>query len=887
MWAIRKRRITFIILALLGFISTQAVPGISAQRQDVMPDRALGKTFQISQAGNASQLAQEGLQLYQAGQIESALERWQKAAEIYEQMGDRSQATEIMLSKAAAEQALGYYPQSYKTIVRAMGLDKAAEKRLTLEIDEVSNVLEKDPENKDARGELRGAIAEMTAGTAGVNKARGLRLLGEYFQQTGKLEVSSLVLQDSIRVSGENGEASAALVSLGNTARAIGQKEQAQKNPLEEASLLVMLEEDEPGILKRELNKTLVEAFLIPYEEALASYKQAASLSQSQTRKIQAQLNHLDLLVDVKVGLSRSIASAGETDERVERVRNKLLPQLHAEIDKEVESLLPDIPFQLDSLPASRKTVYSRIKLAQSLKALERETATRAQLLATAATEAEDLGDLQAQSYALGNLGTLYEEKKRWDEAERVTSSALSIASTSAAPEIAYQWQWQLGRILVNKEDREGAIAAYDAAFNTLKSLRKDLAASDRNIKFSFQDSIEPLYRQYVSLLLRSQADQNDLEKARQVLEQLQIAELDDFFGDPCSEVDREVEIDKIDDPAAIIYPIILEDRLEVILKLPLQNLRHYTTRISTEEVEAIVDELRSQINAPPIQPRSPDYLSAAQQLYNWLISPANLDSSEVQTLVFVLDGPLRQIPMAVLHDGEKHLIEKYNLALTLGLKLTAAEPFQQRKIKVLAAGMTKSFPELGFRNDIPAVEDELNRIEETFQPNVEVLAQEEFTQMKLQEQLQRSKFNLVHLATHGKFSSNEEDTFILTGDAELENARINIDQLQKLLEVKGPSRAIELLVLSACNTASGDDRAVLGLAGVAVRAGARSTIATLWAANDPATAELMGNQFYPILKTSGSKAQALRDSQLALLNDPQYNHPYYWAPFILVGNWL
>jgi CHAT domain-containing protein len=169
----------------------------------------------------------------------------------------------------------------------------------------------------------------------------------------------------------------------------------------------------------------------------------------------------------------------------------------------------------------------------------------------------------------------------------------------------------------------------------------------------------------------------------------------------------------------------------------------------------------------------------------------------------------------------------------------------------------------------------------------VEVLAQEEFTQMKLIEQLQRSKFNLVHLATHGRFSSNEDDTFILTGDEEPENARMNINQLQKLLEVKGPSRAIELLVLSACNTAAGDAKAVLGLAGVAVRAGARSTIATLWGANDLATAELMGNQFYPRLKTPGSKAQALRDSQLALLNDPQYNHPYYWAPFILVGNWL
>ena len=280
--------------------------------------------------------------------------------------------------------------------------------------------------------------------------------------------------------------------------------------------------------------------------------------------------------------------------------------------------------------------------------------------------------------------------------------------------------------------------------------------------------------------------------------------------------------------------------------------------------------------------------MSAAQQLYDWLIGPANLESSEVPTLVFVLDGPLRNIPMAVLHDGQKYLIEKYNLALTLGLKLTAAEPFQPGKIKVLAAGVTKSFPELGFPNELPAVKYELDRIKKKFQPNVEVLEQEEFTQMKLQEQLQRSKFNLVHLATHGRFSSNEDNTFILTGDKPGQE-RLNIDQLQNLLKVKGQSPAIELLVLSACNTAEGDARAVLGLAGVAVRAGARSTIATLWGANDQATAELMGNEFYPRLaaETPISKAQALRDSQLALLDNPQYNHPYYWAPFVLVGNWL
>jgi len=169
-----KRRITLIILALLGFISTQALPAISAQRENIMPDRPLEKTFQISQTSDALQLAQEGRELYEAGQIESAIESWQEAAEIYDRMGDRDRKTEILLNKAAAEQALGHYPQSYKTIVQALGLDNALEKRLELEIDEIGKVLEKAPENQEAQRELRGAIAQMTARCAmrSANSAR-------------------------------------------------------------------------------------------------------------------------------------------------------------------------------------------------------------------------------------------------------------------------------------------------------------------------------------------------------------------------------------------------------------------------------------------------------------------------------------------------------------------------------------------------------------------------------------------------------------------------------------------------------------------------------------------------------------------------------------------
>ena len=142
----------------------------------------------------------------------------------------------------------------------------------------------------------------------------------------------------------------------------------------------------------------------------------------------------------------------------------------------------------------------------------------------------------------------------------------------------------------------------------------------------------------------------------------------------------------------------------------------------------------------------------------------------------------------------------------------------------------------------------------------------------------------MVHLATHGKFSSTTEETFILTWDGQLD-AR----GLERLLAARDVNRLspIELLILSACQTASGDRRAALGLAGVAVRSGARSTIASLWRVNDRSTAQLMVALYRSLAQPGTSKAQALRNAQLTLLENPQTEHPFFWGAFVLSGNWL
>jgi CHAT domain-containing protein len=246
---------------------------------------------------------------------------------------------------------------------------------------------------------------------------------------------------------------------------------------------------------------------------------------------------------------------------------------------------------------------------------------------------------------------------------------------------------------------------------------------------------------------------------------------------------------------------------------------------------------------------------------------------------VFVLDGALRNVPMAALYDGQHYLIEKFSVALTPGLQLLNPRPLEQKKLQVLTAGLTEARNGL---TALPNVKNEVSQIQ-SYAPGV-VLLDQTFTAQQLQKEIGLLSFPIVHLATHGEFSSDPNKTFIAAWDQ-----KIKVNQLDQLLRTREKSQidAIELLVLSACETATGDKRAALGLAGVAIRAGARSTIASLWSLDDESSAVLMGQLYRELAQTKGNKANALRNAQLSLLQNPQYRQPRYWAPYVLIGNWL
>jgi CHAT domain-containing protein len=871
---------TSLCLAAIGFFLGTAVLPVAAQHapsphgQQIIPHLA-------NNVKSASTLLEQGRSLYEAGRFAEAAAVWQQAAKESENKGNRlNQALSLSLM-SNAYQELGQWEPAQKAIAQSLellaGLEKNREKTQIL------------AQTLNARGSLLLAVgqpeialeswhlAAKTYAEAGdetgalgseINQAQALQALGLYRRAKTTLERVSEKLQaqpdSTVKATG--------LRSLGIALQVVGDLRRSQE--VLEQSLAVAQQLNSPANISAALfSLGNSRRALEKREEALVLYQKAAETASSPLVKLEAQLNALSLLVEMK--------KWADADARV-----------------------PQIQSNLANLSPSRESVYAQVNLAESLMAMASGELARggevsasfreiAAGLAKAAQQAKMLRDPRAESYALGTLGKLYKQGQQWEDARNLTERALQIAGGINAGDIAARLQAQQGEILKQLGDIAGAIAAYSEAVNTLQLLRSDLVAINPDVQFSFRESVEPVYRELVSLLLDTrssearllkaepggiaQVSQKNLKQAREVIEALQLAELDNFFREACLDA-KPQKIDDIDSKAAVIYPIILRDRLEVILSLPGQPLRHYTTRLPEKDVEKTLEELLQSLN--PFFSDA-DRLRLSQKVYDWLIRPAQeqLASQGIKTLVFVPDGAFRNLPMAALHDGKQYLVEKYSLALTPGLQLLAPRALVRSELRTLTAGLTEA--RQGF-SALPGVNVEVTQI--ASEVPSKVFLNQQFTETNLQKQIGSASFRIVHLATHGQFSSDPEKTFILTWDE-----KIKVREFEDFLrstEQNAPN-PIELLVLSACQTAAGDKRAALGLAGVAVRSGARSTLATLWSVKDESTAGLMAEFYREIAQPGVSKAEALRQAQLAVLKQPQFQHPFYWAPFILVGNWL
>ncbi len=509
------------------------------------------------------------------------------------------------------------------------------------------------------------------------------------------------------------------------------------------------------------------------------------------------------------------------------------------------------------------------------------------QALHGAAKRADQLGDQRASSFAWGYMGKLYEDERRYTEALDVTQQAILMGRQAAAPDALYRWQWQAGRVLKALGRPKEAIDAYRQAIIAVQSIRPEVSAAlaEDQPDASFRETVGAVYFELADLLLRGSERDADpqhreavLREARDTVELFKVAELQDYFQDDCVQAARAhaTGLELVSKTAAVIYPIMLQDRLEILVSLPSGMVRK-TVPVG---VEALTEEIRAFRDL--LEKRSTrEYLSHAKKLYGWLIQPIEplWADTAIDTLVFVPDGALRTIPLAALHDGTQFLIKKYAVATTPGVTLTDPRPLDRKSIKLLSVGITEAvqdFPAL------PHVSRELETLQRLYGGTS--LLNDQFMMSRVAEELKAHPYSVMHIASHGQFQNDSNETFLLAYDG-----KMTMDRLEEYVGMlRFREEPLALITLSACETAAGDDRAALGLAGVAIKAGARSALASLWFLDDQASSQLV-TEFYQQLHDDSvaSTAMALQRAQIKFLEHPEYNHPAYWAAFLLLNNWL
>lgn len=895
-----RKLLPYLIIFIIAVLSAIALPAI-AQETFLFASAPHTPPPALRPIAQTESLEQQAQRLYEAGQYAAAIAVLQQAQQQYQQQGDRAGQAILLSNLALNYQQLGNWDAATQAIDTALGLFKqpqaGTDKGVLAQVWDVQGsvaLARGNPEQALQSWQQAATVYQQTSNVnratlSQINQAHALMTMGLFRRAIALLQT----LQPTLQSQPDSTTKAASLRSLGDALQVAGSLEEAEKATQQSLDTGKRLRSPDIiaaanlslgnlAIASSKTNAAYGKTGLAQQATKRAfEYYQAAETAAPQA-KAQALLNQLSLLITTPANILPKLDRWSEAIIR------------HAQL----QALLP-------KLPPDRATIALKVGLGQRLvqwRQVNPATAPTsneiAQLFESAVQQATPLNDSRTLSQALGGLGSVYEKNAQWTEAQSLTQQALLLAQSVNAVDVSYQWQRQLGRVLCQgvqpcrPERVKDAIAAYTESFTSLQSLRRDLVAVNANVQFSLQESIEPIYRELIDLLLQDKAgepSQKNLQQARSILEALQVADLENFLQTGCQETKLQIDkiIDQADPTAAVIYPIILGDRLEVILKLPgkADLYRYPSTYIPKQTFINTISKL--QIN---LQDESAftEVKQNAQTIYNWLIRPATaqLEASGIKTLIFALDAPFRRIPMSVLYDGERYLVEKYATSLVLGLEVREPEPIQRQTLKVLAASLTD--PPKGFEkrySRLDNVNPELDQIKKQGLPGI-FIRDEAFTQEKLSQSIKADNFKVVHLATHGQFGATRESTYILTA-----SGAMYVDQLGEVFRTQDQSRtgAIELLILSACKTAAGNNRAVLGIAGTAVRAGAKSAIASLWSLADAPSVRFVQEFYKHLGEPNISRSEALRLAQLALLQSTEsdYSHPRFWAAYILVGSWL
>jgi CHAT domain-containing protein len=859
----------------------------------------LGWLPALSSPPPATQLVQQGIDRYQAGDYPSAIALWQTALQTFQTPNTRENQAIVRSNLARAHQQLGQSQTAiaeWKQVIalyRQLGNPAQIARALTEQAQAYSRI-----------GQHRQAIERLCNADSNGKCTAGSAL--QLAEQTGD-PIAQI----------------AALGTLGNAYRLIGEYDRAKAQL---KSSLQLAEQGEQPIYRLSAFNSLgiLYSTLAQVQYQNAAIAQQGGDTAAEVTTLQQAGKQYDQQAITALEQSLQLAQAQQNSAEHLRSLLTLIPAYARSADSIAATRSWQQARQiLKTLPDSRDRVFAAIDLAQLVspqavnsgeRCLARDQMLQAEpLLQQAVTSARRIQDARAESFALGELAQMFECRRDFAQALTLTDQArLAADQNLEAKDSLYLWEWQSGRILRAQWEAGGrssqalldnAIASYERAIATLETIRGDILTATRDIQFDFRDTIDPIYRELVELKLSRETpvqtaikadakspDQKNFRSILSAIDNLKLAELQNYFGSECvvAVLNQESTNLGAQTAAAIFNTIILETQTAVIVSLPNGQQQFHWIELPRQQVIDQINQFRlgledARFNYDP---------KPAQQVYDWLVRPFEtaLQESQVKTLVFVQDGIFRTVPMAALHDGEQFLIQRYAIATTPRLKLTDPKPLKRANLRVLALGLTQAKTVEGKSFDaLPNVGRELAGIGQAV-PGTKKLLDEDFTRDRLKQELSETVYPVIHLATHGKFATNPKDTFIITGDGK----KLTFNELDQLIRTvsKNPE-PLELLSLTACETAVGNDRSALGLAGVALQAGARSALASLWAVDDAATAKL-STEFYTRLQNPQfTKAEALQALQKGLIEGTitlegfNAQHPAYWSPFVLIGNWL
>ncbi|MBD2093475.1 CHAT domain-containing protein [Microcoleus sp. FACHB-1515] len=677
--------------------------------------------------------------------------------------------------------------------------------------------------------------------------------LGQYQQAIDLYEQQLIIVRDM----GDRQNEGNALNNLGLAYQSLGQYQRAID--LYEQRLVIAREiGDRPGEGIALSNLGVAYATLKQYQRAIDFYQQSLSITQDTgNRALEGvTLSNIGRLLALQDQPELAIVFLKQSVNVRESIRGELRGA-ERELQQSYTDTIADDYRRLADLLLQQDRILEAQRILDLLKVQELE---------------DYLQDMQRSGRTETGIELAAPEAQIRDRQQAITNRAIAIGQELA----------QLRQI-----DSQQRSSQQTARIAQLEAMQTEVVAEFE--AFIYSDEVQALVAQ-----LSRETRQQDL-----------VAELDDLIV-------LQDNLAKLEQNAVLIYPLILEDRLELVLVTPNSPPTRYPVNVDRAQLNETIVAFRSALQDPRSNPQP-----IAQQLYEWLIAPMaqDLAAIDAQTILYAPDGVLRYIPLAALHDGNQWLAQNFRINNITAASLSDLnlQPVQQPEILAAAFEQGSFSFQVGERDfnfaGLPFAGEEVENLAATF-PGTREYVDTAFTPDAIVPIM--DDYSIVHLATHAAFVQGApSDSFILFGNGD----RITLEEIKTW---RGRFRQVDLIVLSACETGVGESlgngEEILGFGYLMQQAGARAAIASLWTVSDGGTQVLM-NAFYAALENGHTKAEALQLAQQALITGdfsavgaPRGNgtvvardtrtglspdvsnnlsHPYYWAPFILIGNGL